>query len=44
MLAHRKELFIVGDNFDTGAAILLNGEERITKNDDQNPKTALIGN
>ena len=38
-----KRLFIVGENFDHGARILLNGEEQKTLNDDQNPKTALIG-
>jgi hypothetical protein len=38
-----KKLFIVGENFEPGARILLNGEEQKTLNDDQNPKTALIG-
>jgi len=38
-----KKLFVFGENFDDGAVILLNGEEQKTKNDDQNPKTALIG-
>jgi hypothetical protein len=38
-----KKLIVVGENFDSGAAILLNGEEQITKNDGQNPQTTLIG-
>jgi N-acetylneuraminic acid mutarotase len=38
-----KRLFVFGENFDPGAVILLNGEEQKTKNDDQNPTTALIG-
>jgi photosystem II stability/assembly factor-like uncharacterized protein len=38
-----KRLFVFGENFDPGAVILLNGVEQNTKNDPQNPKTALIG-
>ena len=38
-----KKLFVTGENFDPGAVILLNGEERKTRNDDQNPATKLIG-
>lgn len=38
-----KKLFVFGENFDPGAVILLNGEEQKTKNDPQNPQTALIG-
>ena len=38
-----KKLFVFGDHFDPGAVILLNGEEQKTANDDQNPKTILIG-
>jgi Tol biopolymer transport system component len=38
-----KKLFVFGENFDPGAVILLNGEEQKTRNDSQNPQTALIG-
>jgi hypothetical protein len=38
-----KRLFVVGENFDPGAVILLDGEEQKTRNDDQKPKTTLIG-
>ena len=38
-----KKLIIGGENFDDGAVILINGEEQKTRNDDQNPKTRLIG-
>jgi photosystem II stability/assembly factor-like uncharacterized protein len=38
-----KKLFVVGENFHPGAVILLNGVEQKTKNDPQNPQTALIG-
>ena len=38
-----KRLIIAGENFDPGAVILLNGEGQKTKNDDQNPTSALIG-
>ncbi len=38
-----KKLFVVGENFDPGAVILLNSEEQKTRNDDANPKTTLIG-
>jgi hypothetical protein len=34
---------VVGEKFDDGAVILLNGEEQRTQNDEQNPKTTLIG-
>ena len=37
-----KKLFVVGENFDPGAVILLNGIEQKTKNEPQNPRTALI--
>lgn len=33
----------MGENFSSGAVILLNGEEQITRNDDLNPSTTLIG-
>jgi hypothetical protein len=38
-----KKLFVVGENFASGAVILLNGEGLKTRNDDQNPNTTLIG-
>jgi photosystem II stability/assembly factor-like uncharacterized protein len=38
-----KKLFVTGENFDAGAVILRNGVEQKTKNDPQNPQTALIG-
>jgi hypothetical protein len=38
-----KKLIVVGEHFDDGAVILLIGEEQRTKNDEQNPKTTLIG-
>ncbi len=38
-----KHLIIVGENFDPGAKILLNGDEQPTRTDSQNPKTTLIG-
>ena len=38
-----KKLFVLGENFDAGAVILLNGEEQKTKRDGQNPETTLIG-
>ena len=38
-----KKLFIVGENFDSGAVILLNGEEQKTRNDEANPQTTVIG-
>jgi len=38
-----KRLLLVGENFDPGAIILVNGEEQKTRNDRQNPKTMLIG-
>lgn len=39
----KKVLIVTGDNFDDGAAILLNGEKQKTINDDQTPMTRLIG-
>ena len=41
-VAHKK-LTVVGENFDPDAVILINGEEQKTRNDDQNPRTTLIG-
>ena len=41
-LVEGKKLILVGENFDDGAVILLNGEELITKNDSANPQTTLI--
>jgi hypothetical protein len=38
-----KRLFVVGENFDPGAVLLRNGVEQVTKNDPQNPHSALIG-
>jgi Galactose oxidase, central domain len=38
-----KRLIIAGENFDDGAVILINGEKQKTRNDDQNPRTTLIG-
>jgi hypothetical protein len=38
-----KKLFVFGENFDPGAVILLNSEEQKTGNDEQNPRTTLIG-
>ena len=38
-----KKLFLTGENFHPGAAILLNGEEQKSKNDEQNPQTIMIG-
>jgi photosystem II stability/assembly factor-like uncharacterized protein len=38
-----KKLFVTGENFDPGAVLLLNGQERKTINDDANPKSELIG-
>jgi photosystem II stability/assembly factor-like uncharacterized protein len=37
-----KKLVVTGENFDPGAVILLNGIEQKTKNEPQNPRTALI--
>jgi hypothetical protein len=37
-----KKLFVQGENFDTGAVILLDGEKQKTANDEQNPQTVLI--
>ena len=38
-----RKLIVVGENFDPAAVILINGEEQKTRNDDQNPRTTLIG-
>ena len=38
-----KRLLVIGENFDPDAVILRNGVEQNTKNDSQNPQTALIG-
>ena len=38
-----KKLFVTGENFDPGSVILLSGEEQKTGNDEQNPKTTVIG-
>lgn len=38
-----KKLFVYGENFDTGTAILMDGVKQKTVNDDQNPTTVLIG-
>jgi hypothetical protein len=37
-----KKLIVVGENFDSGAVVLINGEEQATRNDGQNPQTTLI--
>jgi hypothetical protein len=37
-----KKLFIIGENFDPGAVVLLNGEEQKTRNDELNPNNSLI--
>jgi N-acetylneuraminic acid mutarotase len=37
-----RKLLVAGENFDTGAVILLNGEEQKTRNDDQDLTTKLI--
>ena len=38
-----KKLFVLGENFDDGAVILLNGEAQKTLNDDNAPDSRLIG-
>jgi len=38
-----KKLFITGENFDSAATILLDGETQKTANDDQAPTASLIG-
>jgi hypothetical protein len=38
-----KKLLVTGENFDSGAVILLNGQRQKTKNDDRNPEIGLIG-
>ena len=38
-----KKLLIAGENFDSGAVILLDGKKQKTINDEQNPSTMLIG-
>jgi Galactose oxidase, central domain len=42
-LVDGKKLIVIGENFDTGAVILLNGEDQLTKNDSSNPQGTLIG-
>lgn len=37
-----KKLVVTGENFDTGAVILVNGQEQGTRNDDSNSKGSLI--
>jgi hypothetical protein len=37
-----KKLFVVGQNFDAEAVVLINGEEQKTANDADNPTTRLI--
>lgn len=39
----RKKLYIYGLNFDSGAVILLNGEQQKTLHDGDNPRGVLIG-
>jgi hypothetical protein len=38
-----KHLLVVGENFDQGAAVLVNGEPQTTGNDAANTTTQLIG-
>jgi len=38
-----KKLIVVGEKFETGAVILINGEEQKTRSDGQNPQTTPIG-
>ena len=38
-----RNLIVVGEGFDKGAVIIIDGEDQRTKNDGQNPKTVLIG-
>jgi hypothetical protein len=38
-----KKLIVAGENFDDGAAILINGEKQKTRSDGENPQTRLIG-
>jgi len=38
-----KKLFVYGENFRSGAVILLDGKKQKTTNDEQNPETVLIG-
>ncbi len=40
---HRKNLTVLGTNFDAGAIILLNGVPQKTISDSANPGTTLIG-
>ena len=40
--ANGKKLTVTGENFDTGAVVLVNGQEQGTRNDDGNPKGVLI--
>ena len=41
--ARGKKLFIIGENFDEGARILINGASQKTKNDGDTPTERLIG-
>ena len=43
VVAKGSKLIITGANFDEGAIIVLDGEEQRTRNDDQNPKSELVG-
>ena len=38
-----KKLFVYGEKFENGSAILMDGEKQKTANDDQNPSTILVG-
>ena len=38
-----KKLFVHGEGFDRGAVILIDGQEQITKNNDESPRTILVG-
>lgn len=38
-----RKLFVIGENFDEGAAILVDGQEQKTLNDEQTPDARLIG-
>lgn len=38
-----KKLFVVGEGFEIGAVVLLNGEPQKTRNDTEDPNIRLIG-
>jgi hypothetical protein len=40
----RKKLIVTGEGFDSGAVILVNGQEQKTQNDESNPMSLLIAN